>query len=39
MGWLCGTQRGGIEMHTEFWWGNLDKRHHCGKLGIDGREI
>ena len=30
------ARKGGeIEMHTEFWWGNLDKRHYCGKLGID----
>jgi hypothetical protein len=30
---------GRIEMHTGFWWGNLDKRHYCRKLVIGEREI
>ena len=26
-------------MHTEFWWGNLRKRHLLEDLGVDGRII
>jgi hypothetical protein len=31
--------RGGREIHTEFWWGNLKEREHLKELGIDGRKI
>jgi len=34
----CGTW-GRVEMHTEFWWGNLRERDRLEDLGIDGRII
>jgi hypothetical protein len=27
------------EMHTEFWWGSLEKIHYLEDLGVDGRVI
>jgi hypothetical protein len=27
------------EMYTEFWWGNLNIRHHLENPGVDGRII
>jgi hypothetical protein len=30
---------GGGDVHTGFWWGNLQQRDHLEDLGIDGRTI
>jgi hypothetical protein len=30
---------GTLEMHTGFWWGNLEETDHVAKLGIDVRRI
>ena len=33
------ARRGGGEVHTEFWWGNLRERDHLEDKGIDERII
>jgi hypothetical protein len=33
------TYGGRLEMHTEFWWGNLKETDHVAKLGTDLRRI
>jgi hypothetical protein len=30
---------GRVEVHTEFWWGNLRERDHLVYPGVDGRMI
>ena len=30
---------GRVEVHTEFWWGNLKEEDHLEKPGLDGRII
>jgi hypothetical protein len=27
------------KIHTEFWWGNLEKGEHLEDLGVDGRIV
>jgi hypothetical protein len=29
----------GGDVHTGFWWGNLNERDHLEDLGVDGRRI
>jgi len=31
--------RGGEDVHTGFWWGNLRERHYFEEPGVDGRII
>ena len=35
----CGTYGGKGEMHTGFWWGNLNQRDKLEDLGVDGRKM